>query len=69
MNYRTKPFDFTNTKDVIEAATYITAEYVDMSCYWGNLSEIASAFDESLEVFDPAAWMGISEEVRPTTKI
>lgn len=61
-NYRTRPFDLLNPSDLIEAAVYITAEYVDMDHYWGNLSQINSDFDESLEVFNPALWSNLTFE-------
>ncbi len=58
--YRTKPYDLLNAKDLIEAATYLTAEYVDMDYYWVSISEVNSDFDESLEVFHPASWANLT---------
>lgn len=51
MDYRTKPFDFTKTTDLIETATMVSAEYFDLAHYWSTLSEIDENFDESLETF------------------
>ncbi|WP_442601810.1 hypothetical protein [Paenibacillus sp. KN14-4R] len=62
MKHRTRPFDFTKTEDIIEAVEFVTAEYVDMSRYWGMISELNSQFDESIECFYPAGWIGISQE-------
>ncbi|MFB6468852.1 hypothetical protein ACE38V_19020 [Cytobacillus sp. Hz8] len=58
--YLTTPYNLLNPKDLIEAATFITSEYVDMEYYWRSLSDINSRFDESLEVFYPAKWMNLS---------
>jgi hypothetical protein len=58
--YRSKSFDFNNPEDIIEAATYVTAEYCDMNHYWASLEEIAGEFDQSIEVFNPSAWMSMS---------
>jgi hypothetical protein len=60
--YRTTPYNLANPKDLIEAATLITSEYVDMDYYWSTLSDLNSKFDESLEVFYPARWMNLSLE-------
>lgn len=60
--YRTKPYDLLNTKDLIEAATYLTAEYIDMDYYQGTIGEINADFDESLEVFHPASWANLTFE-------
>jgi len=58
-NYRTKPYNIKNTDDLIEMIEMITAEYVDMAHYWSVLVNIDENFDESLEVFNPAAWVNI----------
>lgn len=60
MNHRSKPFDFNNTEDLIEAVELVTAEFVDMVQYWGKISDLNSSFDESIEHFYPANWIGIS---------
>lgn len=60
--YRTKPYNLAHPKDLIEAAIFITSEYVDMEYYWSTLNDINSNFDESLEVFYPARWMNLSLE-------
>jgi len=62
MKHRTRPFDFTKTEDLIEAIEYVTAEYIDMSHYWGTISEVNSQFDESIEYFYPSGWISISQE-------
>lgn len=62
MNHRSKPFDFTKKDDIIEAVELVTAEYVDMSYYWGTISNINSLLDESIEYFYPAEWMSLSLE-------
>lgn len=59
-NYRNIPYDFTKPTDIIEATIMITAEFIDMSYYCTQLSDISERLDESLEVFYPAKWMAIS---------
>lgn len=58
--HRTRPYDLSNPKDMIEAATYITAEYIDLYRYWTNIANVNSDLDESIEVFHPAKWMSIT---------
>lgn len=58
--YRSTPYDFTKTNDIIKATTMITAEYLDFLHYWSQLLEISEKFDESLEVFYPAKWLDLS---------
>ena len=59
MNHRTKPYDFKNSNDIIEATVMVTAKYLDMTHYWIALNDVEEAFDESLEYFNPAAWINI----------
>lgn len=60
--YREVEYDLSNTKDLIEAVEYITAEYMDYTAYWADLSYIVENFDQSLEVFKPQNWIRISKE-------
>ena len=57
--HRYKPYDFKKSKDVVEAATMATAEYLDLFNYWIALNNIDEAFDESLENYNTAAWVKI----------
>lgn len=59
MSHRSKPYDLKKTEDIIEAVKMATAEYADMSHYWTSLDSLVSAFDESIEYYEPAAWLKI----------
>ena len=61
-HYRENGYDLENTKDLIEAVQYITAEYIDYYNYWAQLSSILENFDQSLEVFNPAKRMKMVKE-------
>ncbi len=62
MSHRTKPYDFNKSEDIIEASSFITAEYIDFAHYWRTLSNIEEDFDESLEYYYPAAWTNMGLE-------
>jgi hypothetical protein len=57
MKYRSTPYDFNNPVDIVEAVTQVTAEYADMAHYWAQVSTVDENIDETVEVFNPAAWM------------
>lgn len=54
--YRTKPFDLNKKEDLIEAITYITAEYVDFYYYHNTIYEVMEYLDASIETYYPALW-------------
>ena len=54
--YRESGYDLENTKSLIEAIVYITAEYMDHMDYWGKIEDLVENFDQSLEVFHPEKW-------------
>ncbi len=58
--YRTTPYDFNNPGDFAEALILITAEYVDFSYYWGEVSNVSECLDESIETFYPAEWQRLA---------
>ncbi|MFW6030076.1 MAG: hypothetical protein ACOCRO_07455 [Halanaerobiales bacterium] len=62
MKHRLKPYDFNKKEDLIEACSFITAEYIDFAHYWRTLANVNESFDESLEYFYPAAWAKIGLE-------
>ena len=55
--HRTKPYDFKNPDDIIEATVMATAEYCDMAYYWSTIENILDELDESLETFYPEEWV------------
>jgi hypothetical protein len=57
--HRSKPYDLKKAEDIIEATKMATAEFIDITEYWGRLVEVDEAFDESLEYYEPAAWIKI----------
>lgn len=59
MSHRSKPYDLNKPQDIIEATIMATAEYVDMSNYWSALEQLVENFDESIEYYEPAAWLKI----------
>lgn len=61
-SYREVPYDLNNTKDLIEATKYITAEYMDYYYYWGKLENITEEFDRTVEVFNPQIFMGLLKD-------
>lgn len=61
-HYRETAYDLENTEDLIQATQYITAEYIDYYTYWILLDNVASNFDQSLEVFHPEKWFDSAEE-------
>lgn len=56
MRHRTRAYDLENKDDIIELAQQITAEYMDMSHYYGEVANIAERFDQSLEIYHPEKW-------------
>ncbi len=62
MNHRLKPYEFNKEEDLIEACSFITAEYIDFAHYWRTVANMEENFDESLEYFYPAAWAKIGLE-------
>lgn len=58
-NHRSKPYDLKKDEDLIEATAMATAEYVDLEHYFGILSNLSEAFDESMEFFYPDEWINI----------
>ncbi|MFZ5645780.1 MAG: hypothetical protein ACOY46_19660 [Bacillota bacterium] len=66
MRHRTKSYNFKNPEDIIEAVTYITAEFIDFYYYWATLDDIEGKFDESIETYYPAEWQKLH---LPETKV
>jgi hypothetical protein len=62
MSYRSTPYDFKKTEDIIEATVMATSEFIDFNHYYNTLSNLSELFDESIEVFNPAAWMNLGRE-------
>ena len=62
--HRTKPYDMKNPADLEHALLYATAAYRDYWHYANMLSGLTEDFDESLELYDPIAWItrGSDEE-------
>ncbi len=62
-NYRTRPYDFKNPDDIVEATIMATAEYVDFTYYCDILEELHEAFDQTLEVFYPSEWLNLGPKI------
>jgi hypothetical protein len=52
-DYGTKPNDFIDPDDFIEATIMTIGEYCDMAYYWSTIENIYDDFGESLETFYP----------------
>lgn len=61
-SYRSIPYDFKKTEDIIEATVMATAEFIDFNHYFHTLANLAELYDESVETFNPAAWMNLARE-------
>lgn len=59
MSHRSKPYDLKKSEDIIQATIMATAEYADISHYWATLDSLVADFDESIEYYEPAAWLKI----------
>lgn len=59
MSHRSKPYDLKKSQEIIEATIMATAEFVDMSNYWSTLEQLVENLDESIEYYEPAAWLKI----------
>ena len=60
--HREENYDIENSKDLIELVINKTAEYMDYINYVGRIDWIAECFDQSLEVFHPEKWIGITKD-------
>ncbi|MBQ3114003.1 MAG: hypothetical protein IJC05_06560, partial [Phascolarctobacterium sp.] len=60
--HREENYDIENPKDLIELVINKTAEYMDYINYVGRIDWIAECFDQSLEVFHPEKWIGITKD-------
>lgn len=55
--HRTMPYNFKEPKDIIEAVSMATGEFMDMHYYATCLYNIEESFDESIEHFYPDTWI------------
>jgi hypothetical protein len=60
--HRTKPYDLNNAEDMKQALELAVAAYRDYWHYAQVLGGLGDDFDESLENYDTAAWLGLKPE-------
>ena len=56
MKHRSRPYDLKNLDDLIEAATMISAELLDMWHCYSMVSSANEIYDEAMEHYHTAAW-------------
>ncbi len=64
MNHRIKPYNMNDIADIQEKFKMLVAEYLDYFHYCLEQGDILEHFDESMEYFDPSAWI----DGKPSTK-
>lgn len=60
MHHRSDPYDLNNAEDVKDALTKLIAEFTDYASYSNSLEDILEQLDESIEYYDPIAYIHIA---------